>query len=85
PEDFAARYGERPVLLETFVQIPRFRGTCYRAANWQYLVLSLRLFHRQFPKMFRSISGRRSHIDRTGGIALEDGGIWESSDLRSQV
>jgi hypothetical protein len=37
PEDFAARYGRRPVLLETFVQIPRFRGTCYRAANWQYL------------------------------------------------
>jgi hypothetical protein len=37
PEDFAARYGERVVLLETFVQIPRFRGTCYRAANWQHL------------------------------------------------
>ena len=25
------------VLLETFVEIPRFRGSCYRAANWQYL------------------------------------------------
>ena len=37
PEDFAARYGERVVLLETFVQTPRFAGTCYRAANWQYL------------------------------------------------
>lgn len=37
PEDFAARYGERVVLLETFVEIPRHRGTCYRAANWQYL------------------------------------------------
>jgi hypothetical protein len=36
-EDFAARYGERPVLLETFVEIPRHRGTCYRAANWRYL------------------------------------------------
>ena len=35
--DFAARYGERPVLLETFVETPRFLGTCYRAANWQYL------------------------------------------------
>jgi len=35
--DFAARYGERPVLLETFVEVPRFAGTCYRAANWQYL------------------------------------------------
>jgi hypothetical protein len=37
PADFAARYGERVVLLETFVQRPRFAGTCYRAANWQYL------------------------------------------------
>jgi hypothetical protein len=36
-EDFAARYGEPPVLLETFVETPRFRGTCYRAANWRYL------------------------------------------------
>jgi Domain of unknown function (DUF4338) len=37
PEEFAARYGERVVLLETFVERPRFAGTCYRAANWQYL------------------------------------------------
>jgi hypothetical protein len=37
PDDFAVRYGERVVLVETFVQVPRFRGTCYRAANWQYL------------------------------------------------
>ena len=37
PDDFAARYGERPVLLETFVEIPRHRGTCYRAANWVVL------------------------------------------------
>jgi hypothetical protein len=37
PRDFAARYGERVVLLERFVERPRFGGTCYRAANWQYL------------------------------------------------
>ena len=36
-DDFAERYGERPVLLETFVETGRFRATCYRAANWQYL------------------------------------------------
>lgn len=34
PLDWEARYGFRPVLLETFVQMDRFRGTCYRAANW---------------------------------------------------
>ena len=36
-EEFPARYGEPVVLLETFVERPRFAGTCYRAANWQYL------------------------------------------------
>ena len=36
-EDWHARYAYRPVLLETFVEKPRFAGTCYQAANWQYL------------------------------------------------
>ena len=36
-DDFAVRYGQRPVLLETYVEIPRFHATCYRAANWRYL------------------------------------------------
>jgi hypothetical protein len=34
PADWHARYGYRPVLLETFVEKARFAGTCYRAANW---------------------------------------------------
>lgn len=34
PHDWAARYGARPILLETLVEPARFRGTCYRAANW---------------------------------------------------
>ncbi len=37
PGDWHARYGYRPVLLETFVEKARFSGTCYRAANWLYL------------------------------------------------
>ena len=36
-EDWHTRYAYRPVLLETFVEKPRFAGTCYKAANWQYL------------------------------------------------
>jgi hypothetical protein len=32
--DWQARYGVRPVLLETFVDSTRYQGTCYRAANW---------------------------------------------------
>ena len=34
PEDWLARYGFRPVLLETLVEFERHRGTCYKAANW---------------------------------------------------
>ena len=34
PRDWEQHYGYRPVLLETFVESARFRGTCYRAANW---------------------------------------------------
>jgi Domain of unknown function (DUF4338) len=37
PQDWQQRYGYRPVLLETFVQTDRHRGTCYRAANWVHL------------------------------------------------
>lgn len=35
--DWKERYGLEPVLLETFVERERFRGTCYRAANWVYV------------------------------------------------
>jgi hypothetical protein len=34
PEDWYQSYRVRPVLLETFVDQERYRGTCYRAANW---------------------------------------------------
>src|SRR5271166_2332636 len=34
PQDWQARYGHSPLLLETLVDANRFRGTCYRAANW---------------------------------------------------
>ena len=35
--DWQHRYGCRPALIETFVERPRFHGTCYHAANWIYL------------------------------------------------
>lgn len=34
PEDWRARYGVTPLLLETFVDAEQYTGTCYRAANW---------------------------------------------------
>ena len=32
--DWLGRYGHRVVLWEMFVERGRFRGSCYRAANW---------------------------------------------------
>lgn len=32
--DWQSAYGTEPLLLETMVDPARFRGTCYRAANW---------------------------------------------------
>ena len=33
-DDWQSCYGYRPVLLETLVDRKRFKGTCYKAANW---------------------------------------------------
>ena len=35
--DWQARYGVRPLLVETFVDTRHHAGTCYRAANWHYV------------------------------------------------
>lgn len=37
PRDWFTRYNYKPVLFETFVQKDKFKGTCYRAANWTYI------------------------------------------------
>ena len=39
-EDWQQVYGHRIYYLETFVDTERFKGTCYRAANWRYLGLT---------------------------------------------
>lgn len=36
-KDWQRLYGRRILLAETFVDLKRFRGTCYRASNWEYL------------------------------------------------
>jgi len=35
--DWLAAYCYSPVLLETFVDISKYNGTCYKAANWECL------------------------------------------------
>jgi len=37
PLDWQAKYGYKPLLVETFVECERFKGICYKAANWIYL------------------------------------------------
>jgi len=38
--DWRARHGYAPVLLETFVDTTKFKGTCYKAANWIFAGLT---------------------------------------------
>ncbi|MEA3431599.1 MAG: DUF4338 domain-containing protein [candidate division WOR-3 bacterium] len=35
--DWIEKYGHPIYLLETFVERERFRGVCYRAANWRHV------------------------------------------------
>jgi hypothetical protein len=35
--DWLREYCYAPVLIETFVDLDHFKGTCYKAANWMYL------------------------------------------------
>jgi hypothetical protein len=35
--DWPEKYNYKPVLLETFVELPRFTGACYKAANWLHV------------------------------------------------
>jgi hypothetical protein len=35
--DWTAKYGHPLYLLETFIEQDRFRGTCYKAANWAFV------------------------------------------------
>lgn len=60
PDDFYNQYGYRPVLLETFVEQDRFKGDCYKAANWQCV---------------GQTQGRgKKHQYKTPGVAVKD--IW---------
>jgi SRSO17 transposase len=36
-KDWPALFGDKPYIIETFVDKEKFKGTCYIAANWSYL------------------------------------------------
>jgi len=37
PDDWEARYGYRPVLIESYVDPTCYKGSIYLASNWQYI------------------------------------------------
>lgn len=39
-DDWLERWGYSPVLVETFIDPQHYLGSCYKAANWQYLGMS---------------------------------------------
>lgn len=70
--DWAARYGYRPLLLETFVDANRYPGTCYRAANWVHV----------------GTTQGRGKLDRNHTARLPRKGIWLyplAHDFRSHL
>ena len=56
PADMQAAHGYPALLAETFVDVSRFAGTCYRAANWRSLGLT-----RGFAREPGGAARRRHH------------------------
>ena len=56
--DWQRKYGHRVYLLESFVETERFRGTCYRAANW------LRVGQTKGRTRQNSAQGKRQQVAR---------------------
>ena len=77
PADWEMRYGSRPVLLETLVDAARFRGTCYRAANWIHVGTT-------------TGRGRRDREHKSHGLSVKDIYVYPLTQeaqhqLRSQI
>lgn len=85
--DWEERYGYAPVLLETFVEVGRYAGTCYQAANWiglgvtrgrgrmdrgkQYLSTPRAIYMYPLVADFRSFLQGRSHDAAESSAATE--------------
>jgi hypothetical protein len=48
-KDFEARYGYRPLLIESFVDTDHYHGTCYKSSNWQFVGRSKGFGQQEFP------------------------------------
>lgn len=88
PEDFERAYNYRPWVAESFVDISRFSGTCFRAANWipvgrtkgrgrqdRFRTLNLgskEIYLYPIEKDFRRLMGLSSDVG-AGALTLVDG------------
>lgn len=59
-EDWIKIYNYAPVLIESFIQIDKFEGTCYKAANW----------------VCAGITKGRGKLDRNNLCAIPKKSIW---------
>jgi hypothetical protein len=58
-DDWESMYGIRAVVAETLVDCRRFKGTCYKAANWIHLGTT-------------TGRGRMDHENRRQGLSPKD-------------
>ena len=56
--DWENKYGHPIYCLETFVECDRFKGTCYKAANWVYVG--------------KTVGRGRDDIDNTASLPIKD-------------
>ena len=87
-DDFEQKYNYRPLLIESFVDVSRYSGACYRAANWVEIgktkgrgrqdrftesVLSVKaIYIHPIKNDFRKQMGLPSHAG-LGALELTDG------------
>jgi len=62
-EDFAVRYGYRPWLVGTCVDVRQVAGTCFRAANW------CRVWQTQGPEEHGEEDGSRAPVSGRDSIS----------------
>lgn len=76
------RYGERLVLLESFVQ-PPYQGTSYKAANWTYLGMTKGFAVRRAPvSLWKRAGGERQKLWETNPrLAAKEYAKWNGGQL----
>ena len=72
-------YGYKPLLAETFTDIERFEGTCYKASNW------IALGQTKGFKRHRADPKPRSEDNKTDGELTVSKELYRNSELHDAV